>query len=176
MSLHNEATKQVQRRQEEADHMLADVSARANALNLEAEEHLSRARRDAANLLGTARAHAVDLLSSARTRAEKLAVRSNEHASRMLQDAELRLAVLEDQRHVIEEFAFELRSLSSTDRIVEVDAPPERLGLLAAVEAEVASSHPGSAPDGVAQLTELLGEQPADDDTAAIAVEDAPED
>ena len=139
MALHNEATKQVQRRQDEADRMLGDVAARASTLNIEAEEHLARARRDAANLLGTARSHAVDLISSARARAEKLAMRSNEHASRMLQDAELRLAVLEDQRHVIEEFAFELRSLSATDRIVEVDAPVERLGLLAAVEAEVAS-------------------------------------
>ena len=43
MSLHNEATKQVQRRQDEADRMLADVAARAHALNLEAEEHLAGA-------------------------------------------------------------------------------------------------------------------------------------
>ena len=127
-----------------------------------------RARTDAANLLGTARAHAVDLISSARTRSEKLAVRSNEHAARMLQDAELRLAVLEDQRHVIEEFAFELRSLSATDRIVEVDAPAERLGLLAAVEAEVASQ--GGAPSSdVASLAALFQDQAPDDEAGEPA-------
>ncbi|HEY0119856.1 MAG TPA: hypothetical protein VGC04_13860, partial [Cellulomonas sp.] len=137
---------------------------------LEAEEHLARARADAANLLGAARSHAVDLIASARARSEKLAIRSNEHASRMLQDAELRLAVLEDQRHVIEEFAFELRSLSATDRTVVVDAPVERLGLLAAVEAEVASQGAAQDQDGAAQRTALLG-RGADHEAAELAIE-----
>jgi len=114
--------------------MLADVTARANSLNAEAEEHLERAKGEAGRLLGAAREHAKDLLTRARGRADQIAVRTNEHSAKMLADAELRLAVLEEQRRVVDEYVLELRALSSADQLIAIDEPHAQLQLLSGAE------------------------------------------
>jgi hypothetical protein len=136
MNLHNQSTLVVQQRTEQADRLLADVQQRAVGLNAEAEQNLSRARTEAARLLGNARAYATEMITQARDRAEHLATRTNEHASRMLADAELRLSAIEDQRYAIEEFAFELRSLTSADQPVFVGDPEAQLDRLSAPDEE----------------------------------------
>jgi vacuolar-type H+-ATPase subunit H len=111
-------------------------------LNVEAEDNLARARTEAQRLLSNARDYASDMITRARDRAEHLSVRTNEHASRMLADAEARLSAIEDQRYAIEEFAFELRSLSPTDQLIALDNPEAQMDLLG-VEADYP---PSSAP------------------------------
>jgi F0F1-type ATP synthase membrane subunit b/b' len=130
MNLHNQATLVVQQRTDQADRLLADVQQRAVGLNAEAEDNLARARAEATRLLENARKFATDTIGRARERAEHLATRSNEHASRMLADAELRLSAIEEQRYAIEEFAFELRSLSSSDPLASVGDPEAPFDLL----------------------------------------------
>lgn len=142
LALHEEATKHVQARTEEADQMLADVTERANALHAEAQDHLAKAKEEAERILSTTRSHARSLLGRARDRATQIGTRTNEHTAKMLQDAELRLAILEEQRRVVDEYMTELRSMHSADALSTLDGTDEQLDVIKSLGSGAADDEP----------------------------------
>jgi hypothetical protein len=121
LALHEEAIAHVQRITEEASERLAVLTNQAGELSAQAEEYLSQSRARAEVILQAARNSATNTITRARARAEQLTVRFAEHNGELLRDTESRLGLLEEQRRIVDEFALELRALSSSDVMVSLD-------------------------------------------------------
>lgn len=124
LALNEEAVSNVQRISEESSTRVANAVARAGELTAQAEAELSHRRSEADRILREAREEAARAISEARRLAENLVNRFEEYSSEAFVDAEARVEWLEEQSKVMDGFAFELRSLSSTDTQVVLDEIP----------------------------------------------------
>jgi len=121
LALNEEAVANVQRMSEEASTRVANAVARAGELTAQAEAELSQLRSEADRILRDAREEATRAIAEARRLAENLVNRFEEYSSEAFVDAEARVEWLEEKSKVMDGFAFELRSLSSTDSQVVLD-------------------------------------------------------
>lgn len=121
LALHEESVAHVQRVIEEAALKVREASDIAAQTSSEAEDFFASARADSEAILGSARATATGLISRARLRAEHLTTRYNEHAAGIISDTEQRMAWMEEQRVALDGFAYELRSMGSTESLVSID-------------------------------------------------------
>ncbi len=89
----------------------------------------------------------------------------------MLQDAELRLAILEDQRRVVDEYMTELRSMNSADALSTIDGTDQQLEVIKAldaaeepVEAEWSEDEDAAAEPAKSALAAVEDPEPSDDE------------
>ena len=121
LALHEESVAHVQNVIEQAALRVRDASDVASHTSGEGEDFFAATRVNSEAILTSARDTASGLISRARLRAERLTTRYNEHASGIMADSEQRMAWLEEQRVALDSFAFELRSMGSTESLVSID-------------------------------------------------------